>query len=76
MALLRPSGNTGGSSNYTYTQAVPSAVWTIAHGLGRHPSVTVVDSAHSVVVGDVSYPDLNTVVLTFSGGFSGQAYLN
>lgn len=64
------------ASKYTHTQAVPAAVWTVAHNLNCRPSVRVVDSTDRVVIGDVSYPDVNTLVLTFNGGFSGAAYLN
>ena len=61
---------------YIHNQTVASAVWTIHHGLHRYPSVTVVDSAGSVVIGDVSYLSDETVVLYFQGAFSGIAYLN
>jgi len=66
----------GGATTYTYVQSFASAVWTITHGLGRFPSVTVVDSAESEIDGDLRYIDANTLVLTFSAGFAGQAFLN
>ena len=68
----------GGSeaSTYTYTQEMPSDIWMIRHNLGRMPSVSVVDSAGSVVYGNVDYIDSNSVRVTFSGEFSGKAYLN
>lgn len=71
----RPVG-AGGDLTYTHTQSVPASVWTIAHNLGKHPSVTVVDSAGSVVIGDVQYTSANALTVTFAGGFSGTAYLN
>jgi hypothetical protein len=49
------------------------SVVTVAHGLGRLPAVTVVDSAEDVCTGDVRYVDANTVQLTFSAPFSGTA---
>ena len=61
---------------YIYTQATPAAVWTINHGLGKFPSVDVVDSTNAEVEGDVAWPTNNRVVLTFAGAFSGVAYLN
>lgn len=61
---------------YVHTQNVVSDIWTITHNLNKHPSVTVVDSAESVVEGDIQYVDNNSVVLTFSGAFSGKAYFN
>lgn len=69
-----PAGPTGGT--FTFTQANPSASWTISHGMGFNPAVSVVDSSERLVEGDVSYPDLNTVVVSFAGAFSGSAYLS
>jgi hypothetical protein len=65
-----------GGSAYIHTQSAPASTWTIAHNLNRYPSVTVVDSANSVVIGNVTYLDTNNLVVTFSAPFSGYAYLN
>jgi hypothetical protein len=65
-----------GGSTYVHTQSSPAATWTISHNLGRRPSVTVVDSAGSVVIGEVTYLSDNSLRVEFSAGFSGQAYLN
>ena len=46
------------------------------HNLNKYPSITVVDSAGSCVVGEVDYKDMNTLTVTFSGAFSGKAFLN
>lgn len=62
--------------SFAYTQGVASATWAITHNLNKKPSVTVVDSAENVVVGDIEYNDNNSVTITFSGAFSGKAYLN
>lgn len=69
-----PAGT--GDKNYVHIQSVPTNTWVINHGLNKQPSITVVDSAGSVVVGDYHYNDLNTVTLTFHGAFSGKAFLN
>jgi hypothetical protein len=61
---------------FIYNQGSPATVWTIVHNLGFRPQVSVVDSANIVVEGDYSYPDANTMVLTFSSAFSGVAYLS
>ena len=63
-------------ASYMHTQAIPQSVWAISHNLGRYPSVTVVDSAGSVVVGNIEYVSNNSIVLTFSAAFGGSAYLN
>lgn len=65
-----------GGSTYTHTQSSPSSTWTISHNLARRPSVTVVDSAGTVVIGEVTYLSDNSLRVEFSAGFSGQAYLN
>lgn len=77
-ATTSTSAITIGSSYqyYVFNQNTPSATWTITHNLGRRPSVTVVDSAGTVVIGEVTYTSDNDLVVTFSAGFSGQAYLN
>jgi hypothetical protein len=61
---------------YVHIQEVASETWTIEHGLGFTPNITVVDTAGTVVEGSYNYPDSDTVVLTFVGGFSGRAYLS
>lgn len=63
-------------STYTHNQIAPADNWVIEHKLRRHPSVTVVDSGNSVVIGDVNYTSDNEVVITFTAAFSGKAYLN
>ena len=61
---------------YVHIQENASATWSVTHGLGFVPNITVVDTAGTVVEGSYSYPDANTVVLTFIGAFSGRAYLS
>jgi len=65
-----------GASTYVHYQSVPATLWTIEHNLGRYPSITVVDSAGTVVIGGVQYISENEVRLTFGAGFSGRAFLN
>ena len=61
--------------SYKHVQAIPSSEWVIEHPLGFKPAVTVIDSAGSVVYGDVSYSG-QTITIAFSAGFSGIAYLS
>ena len=63
------------ATRHIHTQGTASATWTIAHGLGGYPSVMVVDSAKTVVYGEVSYTSTSQVVVNFSSAFSGYAYL-
>lgn len=62
--------------HYTHDQPVAAATWTMNHGLGKRPSVTVVDSAGTEVKGEIIYDDLNTCRALFSAPFSGTAELN
>jgi hypothetical protein len=63
-------------STYIATQNTPAITWTLTHSLDKYPSVTVVDSAGSVVYGDIQYISRDVIEVTFSGAFSGTAYLN
>jgi hypothetical protein len=65
-----------GDSHFTFNQDTPESIWEVEHNLGKKPSVTVVDSGESVVVGEIEYINLNSVRLTFAGAFSGKAYFN
>lgn len=63
-------------ATYTHNQSTASSLWIVSHNLGKFPSVAVVDSAGSVVIGEISYLDGNSISISFSGAFSGKAYLN
>jgi len=60
---------------HIHTQGAASTTWTITHTLGGKPSVTIVDSADTVVVGEVTYNSNSEVVVNFTTAFSGFAYL-
>ena len=64
------------SGNYTHTQSVSSATWTITHNLGFSPAVSVVDSGGNHVIGDVNYVSVNSLTISFSAPFGGSAYLS
>lgn len=66
----------GEDKHFTFIQNVARNVWEIEHNLNKYPSVTIVDSAENVVIGDIIYIDENNVRLVFSSAFSGKAYLN
>jgi hypothetical protein len=79
ITLTREDGTTLSATwehAYIYNQGVPATLWTINHSLNKYPSVTVVDSANTEVVGDIQYTNTNTLTVTFSSAFSGKAYLN
>ena len=62
--------------HYRHVQGLSANVWNIAHGLNKFPAVVVKDSAGTIVIGEIDYVDNNNLTLTFSGAFSGEAYLN
>lgn len=70
------TGGTGTDVFYTHNQPTASNIWTITHNLNKYPSVTVVDSANNVVIGDVTFTDTNVLVVNFGSSFGGKAYLN
>lgn len=61
---------------YSHIQGTASATWTITHNLDFYPNVTILDSAGTIVEGEIAYTSRNQVVLTFSAAFSGKAYLS
>lgn len=65
-----------GDKTYIHTQALAASVWEVEHNLDKYPSVTVVDSGNSVVIGEVVYIDSNNIRITFTSAFSGKAYFN
>jgi hypothetical protein len=70
-----------GDITYTHNQSTTSNTWTITHNLHRFPSVTVVDSGGTIVLGTVVYNSNKQLTITFFQGgsalaFQGKAYLN
>ena len=64
-------------STFVYEQGIASNIWIIEHNLNKKPSITVVDSADTVIgLFKAEYNDLNKVTLYFNGEFVGKAYLN
>lgn len=60
---------------HVHVQPSASSSWEITHTLDGFPSVTVVDSAGTVVVGEVSYSSTSSLTVSFQGAFAGKAYL-
>jgi hypothetical protein len=59
-----------------FSQGVAAAQWVVTHNLGKKCSVTVVDSAGTVQIGQVTYNSDNQVTLDFEAAFSGKAFFN
>lgn len=65
-----------GVDTLVFPQLMPSSKWVIQHNLSRYPSVSIVDSAGSLVLGDVTYISDNELCVEFKAPFSGTCYLN
>jgi hypothetical protein len=64
-----------GVQRFIHTQAVASSTWQITHALTGRPSVMVVDSAGTVVIGEIRYNSNTSITILFTAPFSGFAYL-
>lgn len=65
-----------GDKHHIHEQTLPSSLWVINHNMGKRPSVTVVDSANTVLLVPYRFIDNDTIEIGFNGAFSGKAYLN
>lgn len=70
------NGSAWQDRTYRYVQIAAAMVWTITHNMACRPSVTVVDSAGTRIFGEIEYLNDNTVRVSFTAQFSGEAYLN
>lgn len=61
---------------FIFNQPTPQVTWTINHNLNKFPSVSVVNTNNILMYGDTTYVDKDNLIITFSAGFSGKAYLN
>ena len=63
---------------YTHNQSSSGAAtsWTVTHNLNKYPSVTVIDTANSVIIGQIEYNSVNQLTITFKSATNGKAYLN
>tara|TARA_R110001606_G_scaffold384658_1_gene547696 strand:+ start:20419 stop:21558 length:1140 start_codon:yes stop_codon:yes gene_type:complete len=62
--------------HYIHDQGMPNVVWAVNHNLNKYPSAAAVDTANTVVMGQIEYIDLNNLTITFNASFSGEAYIN
>jgi hypothetical protein len=71
-----PVGTNTATIAYHHEQMVVSNAWYIAHNLDFYPNVTVQDSAGSTCEGQIAHINRNSLTVTFSYAFSGDAYLS
>jgi hypothetical protein len=63
-------------SKFVHTQASSATTWSITHNLKFYPNVSIVDSALSHVIGEVTYINENSLTVSFTSAFSGKAFLS
>jgi len=73
--IVRSISAAANTRRHVHSQASPQTTWTINHTLGGKPSVMVVDSADTVVIGEVKYDSSTQITILFTAAFSGYAYL-
>lgn len=78
---IGPTGPTGPAGPektlaYRHRQMTSSAVWNITHNLDFYPNVTTMDSTGAICEGEIEHITRNSLRVTFSGAFSGDAYLS
>tara|TARA_R100000951_G_scaffold52254_2_gene43966 strand:+ start:1341 stop:2024 length:684 start_codon:yes stop_codon:yes gene_type:complete len=65
-----------GDLSFVYTQTNASNEWVITHNLGKRPSVTIVTTTDTTVIGEVTYNNDNKLTINLTSANSGKAYLN
>lgn len=62
---------------YTYTNGASSTTWNINHALEKqYPSVIAYDTSGNEIEGDITYTDINNLIITFLTSMDGVAHLN
>ena len=62
-------GSSANDKTYVYDHTeTASETWEISHNLGKYPSVTVVDTAGTIIECEVKYLSINTILLNFFSG--------
>lgn len=69
-----PSGGSGEGQGFTYTQSIPTSVWTITHDLGYVPNVSITANGEEIEA-EVDFPNNSVVVIHFGVPVAGQARL-
>lgn len=74
---------TAGDKNLLHTQSSASNTWTVNHNMGKYPSVSIVEcnpTANEVdgdlVIGEVTYNNINQLTIKFASAIRGVAYIN
>lgn len=63
-------------TSFRFNQTTSLSEWHIQHDMGKFPSVSVIDSAGRVVLGEVEYLNEQSLFVRFKFPFKGTAFLN
>ena len=63
------------SLHQSFVFPTPAATWIVAHGFGRIPAVSVLDTTGALMLADVEHGGLNTLSVTHSGPMAGSVHL-
>lgn len=74
--VINEAPGSGSDAHYEHTQSVASATWTVNHGLGKKPAITIFDSSGDECEGAITHVSNNQATITFSAAFSGVAICN
>jgi hypothetical protein len=67
----------GGGSGFSFYQATPILVWTFTHPFSYRPAgIKVIDLTGGEVIGEITYPSITQVQITFLLPTAGYAYLS
>lgn len=66
----------GGDLHKEFVKENTDLEWTITHGMGKRPSVTLIDKDGNVTECDIVYEDDSTIRLSFGRVFEGTVILN
>ena len=66
----------GAAQFYHHIQAIPADVWTVNHGLGFRPAVTMFDINGTEIDGVVEHQNENALTISFIRSIAGEAQLS
>jgi hypothetical protein len=76
LPMVEIGGAAGSDASFFFTQSTAATVWTVTHGLGKHPAVTVEDSTHREVFAQIDFNSNNQITVTFNAPESGYVSCN
>ena len=59
----------------SFSQETPSDTWLFNHFMNKEPVPSVIDSQGDVLFGDVSFPSMSQIQISFKHPHSGTLYL-